>query len=194
MSEELNVLSPVGDVVELSDGTRVRLLDLKARQFFKLLKILTHGPALQLMANSGGNSLLSGSPEEILGRLVGFIGISIPDAFDETVNFLYDMVEPADLGNTKQSKVEDQAKREHLAQVMLNPELEDLVDLIEAIVKRESADLAALGKKVAKLLNLAEKTGQLDTTPASPAPNTSVASPEPSTSSAQSTVGLTSVS
>jgi hypothetical protein len=172
----------------LSDGTVVKLLDLKARQFFKLLKILTHGPAVNLMAAQGSGSLLSGTGEEVLGRLVGFIGVSIPDAFDEVIEFLYDMVEPTGLGGTKQSKAEDDAKVRNLAKVMSNPELEDILDLVEAIVRRESEDLAALGKKVGKLLNLAQKTGQLDTSPESPAPSTSEDSPEPSTSFSTTTV------
>lgn len=188
MATELDALAPSDDTLTLSDGTVVKLLDLKARQFFKLLKILTHGPAVNLMAAQGSGSLLSGTGEEVLGRLVGFIGVSIPDAFEEVTEFLYDMVEATGLGGTKQSKTEDDAKVRHLAQLMSNPELEDILDLVEAIVRRESEDLAALGKKVGKLLNLAQKTGQLDTSPASPAPSTSEASPEPSTSSSTTTV------
>jgi hypothetical protein len=183
MATELDALTPSDDTITLSDGTVVRILDLKARQFFKLLKILTHGPAVQLMAKQGTGSLLSGTQEEVLGRLVGFIGVSIPDAFDEVVEFLYDMVAPTGIGGTKQSKAEDDGKVQHLRTVMSNPDIGDMVDLIEAIIRRESADLAALGKKVASLLKLADKTGQLNTSPTSPAQSTSVDSPEPSTAS-----------
>ena len=37
-----------------------------------------------------------------------------------------------------------------------NPELEDLVDLIEAIVRREAKDIMALGKRLAAMLKLAK--------------------------------------
>jgi hypothetical protein len=183
MSNELDVLTPSDDVLTLSDGTRLRLVDLKARQFFKLLKILTHGPAMQLMAAQGTAGLLAGSEDEILGRLVAFIGVSIPDSFDEVVGFLYDMVEPADLrkGTDKKTREDNAALQQHVAQTLSNPDPEDMVDLIEAIVRRESADLAALGKKVMKLLSLAQKTGQLDTPQSSPAQSTSEVSSEPST-------------
>lgn len=188
MATELDALTESDDTLTLSDGTVVKLLDLKARQFFKLLKILTHGPAVQLMARQGSGSLLSGTGEEVLGRLVGFIGVSIPDAFDEVIEFLADMVAPTGIQGTKAAKNEDEAVIRHLQGLMSNPELEDILDLVEAIVKRESEDLAALGKKVGKLLNLAQKTGQLDTSPTSPAPSTSEASPEPSTPSSTPTV------
>jgi hypothetical protein len=183
MVTELDALTPSDDTLALSDGTVVKILDLKARQFFKLLKILTHGPAVQLMAKQGTGSLLSGTNEEILGRLVGFIGVSIPDAFDEVVEFLYDMVAPTGIGGTKQSQAEDANKVRHLQTLMSNPDIGDMVDLIEAIIRRESTDLAALGKKVGALLKLADKTGQLDTSPTSQAPNIWEHSPEPSTAS-----------
>lgn len=193
MTDELTALAPAGEQLTLSDGTKVTLRDLKARQFFKLLKILTHGPTVQLMARNGVGSLFAGSPEEILVKFVTYIGISIPDAFDETIEFLYDMLDPAGLTDRtdKASQAENNAKVKHLAEYMSNPELDDVVDLVDAIIERESGDLLALGKKVAKLLNLAKRTGQLPTPQTSQGPSTSEDSPESSTLSVPSTDGLT---
>jgi hypothetical protein len=189
MADELSVLAPSDDTLELSDGTRVKLLDMRARQFFKLLKIITHGPALNLILQNGASNLLSGSEQQILGKLVGYIGVALPDSFDEVVGFLYDMIEPEGLvkEDSKKAKEDNRALVQKLAQLMTNPEVEDILDLVEAIIKREAADLAALGKKVMKLLSLANKTGQLTTAPASPAPSTSEDSPEPSTESSATT-------
>lgn len=193
MTTELDALdSNPTDTFTLSNGTTVRLLDLKARQFFKLLRIVTHGPGIQLLAQSG--SLLSGeTPEEAVQRLLGFLIVSIPDAYDETIAFLSDMVQPADLGVGKAANESNKAKWEQLNEVMVNPELEDLVDLISAIITRESQDLAALGKKVVSLFKVAEKTGQLNqsSTQTSQAQNSSEGSVEPTTSSVPSTDGLT---
>jgi hypothetical protein len=166
---ELDALDPVPGTITLSTGAEVKLLDLKARQFFKLLRIISHGPAMAALSNS--NNLLQGDPEAVVMRLVGFLLVSIPDAYDETLAFLQDMVQPIDLKEipTNGDKVSRQSATEHnqaqwneLAKALDNPEIEDVVDLVDAIIKRESADLVALGKKVASLFRVAEKTGQLE--------------------------------
>jgi hypothetical protein len=187
---ELDALDPVPDVITLSDGTEVKLLDLKARQFFKLLRIISHGPAMAALTNS--NNLLQGDPEAVVMRLVGFLLVSIPDAYDETLAFLQDMVQPVGLKETPDSadKSVKNSAAEHnkdrwaeLIKVMDNPEVEDVVDLVDAIIKRESKDLVALGKKVASLFRVAEKTGQIEkpTSQKSPAQSTSGGSAKRST-------------
>jgi hypothetical protein len=184
---ELDALDPVPDTITLSDGTEVKLLDLKARQFFKLLRIISHGPAMAALANS--SNLLQGDPEAIVMRLVGFLLVSIPDAYDETLAFLQDMVQPSGLKEMpsnpdKSTKLNiNQANNEKwavLSKALDNPEIEDVIDLVDAIIKRESQDLAALGKKVASLFKVAEKTGQLapSTSQTSQAQNTSEDSAE----------------
>jgi hypothetical protein len=194
MTNELDALSPVSPVVTLSTGTEVELLDLKARQFFKLLKIVTHGPASALIG--AGSELLSGSQEQIIGKLMGYLVVSIPDTYEEVVDFVGSMIKPAGLReankvNDKVAKAHNDALWQTLSQDMGNPEVEDLIDLIEAIVKNEAADLAALGKKVMSLVKVAQKTGQLkpSTPQTSPDQNTSEASPNSSTSSVPNTDG-----
>jgi hypothetical protein len=187
---ELDALDPVPDTITLSDGTEVKLLDLKARQFFKLLRIISHGPAMAALSNSG--NLLQGDPEAVVMRLVGFLLVSIPDAYEETLAFLQDMVQPAALKEIpanadKSSKVAatgfNNDQWAALAKAMDNPEIEDVVDLVDAIIKRESNDLVALGKKVASLFRVAEKTGQLapSTSQTSQGQSTLEDSVEPST-------------
>lgn len=191
---EIDALDPVPTKVSLSTGTEVELLPLKTRQFFKMLKILTHGPALALV--SGGGDLLSGTQEEITGRFLGFLLVSIPDAVDETIDFLASMVQPAGLiDRPKLDKTDRQRNEDKWNQLrveLYNPELEDLIDLVTVIIKREAADLAALGKKLVSLLNLAEKTGQLKSTgQTSQESNSSEDSAEPTTSYPENTDGQT---
>lgn len=193
---ELDTLDAVPETITLSTGTVVQFEALKARQFFKLLRIVTHSATGML---GQIDNLFSGSGQDAAGRFAAMLLMSIPDAIDETVEFLFSMVKPAGLiDRPKLDKVQqqhNQALWDNLVKDLSNPELEDLVDLVEAIFKREADDLAALGKKLQKLLGLAQKTGQLkpqdNTSQTSQDQNSSEDSPEPSISSVQSTDGPT---
>jgi hypothetical protein len=186
--------------VKLSSGTTVVLEDLKARQFFKLLRIITVGalPAIQdtSMLRMDPNS----DPAEFGARLLSVMVLAIPNAEDQAIDFLRSMVKPHGLierrGINKQDTERNQALWEALYVELDNPELDDLVTLVEAIVRRESADIQALGKRLAGMLKMAEKTGQIPAPPqqTSPTQTSSVGSVEPSTSSVTSTDGTTSSS
>lgn len=192
---ELDTLDPVPQRITLSTGTAVEFEALKARQFFKLLRIVTHSAAGMLTQVDG---LFNGSGADTAGKFAAMLIMSIPDAIDETVEFLFSMVKPAGLiVKNNLDKNEDAYNKklwEKLVEDLGNPELEDLIDLVEAIFKREADDLAALGKKLQKLLGLAQKTGQLKPQQASQTSQEqtySEGSPEPLTSSVSSTDGQT---
>ena len=198
MANELDALDPVPEQVKLLSGTVVVLEDLKARQFFRLLRIITHG-ALPLIQDM---SLLQIDPEadaaEFTGKLLSVLVLSIPDAEDETIEFIRSMCKPDGLIEgrrlNKQDTERNTALWAGLAEELENPELDDLVTIIEAVVKRESADIQALGKRLAGMFKLAAKTGQLDPSrnpTSAPTPTSSADSPEPSTSSPPSTAGTT---
>ena len=201
---ELDVLDPVPEQVKLTSGTTVILERLRARQFFKLLRILTHG-ALPLVADG---SLFRLDPDldgaVFLQRLLSVVLLAIPDAEDETIDFLRAMVKPVGLierpGLSKADFTRNNALRDQLTVELDNPELEDLVNLVEAIVRREAEDIQALGKRLVSMFNLAKKTGQIPgvepNSPnlTSPTGTFSADSPEPSTSSPASTDGATSTS
>jgi hypothetical protein len=160
--KDVEVIVYDGDIVTLDSGTKVRLLPLKARQFFKLLRIVTHGAGGMLF-----NVKFSGddTPEEFGAKLVAVLGYAIPDADEEVFDFLLSMVEPVDLKTgrnlNKQDKETNEKLKEEIFDELYNPELEDMVTLIEAIVKREAEDLQALGKRLMALFSLAQKTGQV---------------------------------
>lgn len=199
---ELDALDPVPEQLKLSTGTIVEIEDLKTRQFFKLLRIVTHG-ALPLM---GDLSLFKLDPDgdlgEFTGRLLAVLVMSIPDAVDETIDFVRVMVKPTGLIEGRKLNKADAERNEYLwAQVdndLDNPELDDLISIVEAIVKREAADIQALGKRLMSMFNLAMKTGQLkpDRRPQTneSTPSSSADSPAPSTSSPANTAGVTTTS
>jgi hypothetical protein len=161
-SVDIEVIIDEGDVVTLSSGTQVLIQPLKARQFFKLLRIITHGAGGMLL-----NVKFSGedSPEEFGSKLLALVGFAIPDADDEVIEFLLAMVKPADEKTgrklNKQDLEANKLAADNLFNELYNPELEDLVTLIEAIVKREAEDLQALGKRLMTMFDLAKKTGQV---------------------------------
>lgn len=191
---ELDTLSPAPETVTLSTGTMVQFEALKARQFFKLLRIVTHSATGMLPHIDG---LFNGDGADAAGRFAAMLLMSIPDSIEETIEFLFSMVKPAGLiDRPKLDKVQqqhNQALWDAVVKDLSNPELEDLIDLVEAIFKREADDLAALGKKLQKLLGLAKKTGQITPQESLPSQdqNSLVDSPEPSISSVQSMGGQT---
>ena len=75
------------------------------------------------------------------------------------------MVEPVGLKSdrnlTKAEKDNNEKLKELIFDELSNPELGDMVTLIEVIVKRESEDLQALGKRLMTLFSLAKTTGQI---------------------------------
>ena len=195
MSAELNALDGIPEQVKLSSGNFVEIQDLKSRQFFKFLRIVTHG-ALPLV-NDMSLFRLGGDidPEEFGARLLSIMLLSIPDAETETIEFLQSMVKPAGLIEGRSLNKQDTERNnvlwDQFRKDMDNPELDDLITLIEAIVKREAADIQALGKRLQGMFSLAQKTGQLSPNPTSPAQNSSAGSPAATTSSPANTAGPT---
>jgi hypothetical protein len=198
MANELDKLDPIPETVVLRSGLQVQLESLRTRQFFKFLRIVTHG-ALPGMREAGLFSDMGDlDTDEFMGRLLSITLLSVPDAEDETIDFIKSMVYPVGLierkGLNKQDLERNTILWEGLDAEMTNPDLDDLITIIEAVVKRESQDIQALGKRLASMFALAEKTGQIDTKSPSPTESTStssVESPGPSTSSRRSTAGRT---
>jgi hypothetical protein len=163
--KDVEVIVNDGENVTLSSGTKVVILPLKARQFFKLLRIITHGAGGMLL-----NVKFSGddTPEEFGAKLFALVGFAIPDAEDEVIDFLLAMVQPEGVKEgrnlSKDEKATNKELTESLFEELYNPELEDMVTLIEAIVLREAEDLQALGKRLMAMFDLAKKTGQVPET------------------------------
>ncbi len=202
---ELDALDPVPETLTLSTGTVVVIEDLRTRQFFKLLRIITRG-AMPALADL---SLFQMDSEEdakaFASKLAGMLLVSLPEAENEAIDFIQSMVKPAGLverRGARLNKQETERNTELWAKVLTdldNPELDDLVTLIEVVVRREAADIMALGKRLAAMLKLAQKTGQLSkespqNNPTTPAVNFSEVSVGHLTYSPTSTGGDTTTS
>jgi hypothetical protein len=161
---DVEVIVDEGQKLVLESGTEVVLVPLKSRQFFKMLRIITHGAGGMLLNFKFSSS---DSPEEFGAKLVALLAFAIPDAEDEVFEFLLSMVEPANLKSGKsltKTQIADNIKiKAELREELENPELGDTLTLIEAIVKREAEDLQALGKRLMTMFDLAKKTGQIPT-------------------------------
>jgi len=159
---DVEVIIDEGELVTLQSGLQVTIQPLKSRQFFKLLRIITHGAGGMLL-----NVKFSGedTPEEFGAKLLALVGFAIPDAEEEVIDFLQSMVQAAGVKEGRTLSKEDRATNKELTDALLdelyNPELEDLVTLVEAIVTREAEDLQALGKRLMAMFDLAKKTGQV---------------------------------
>lgn len=196
MANEIDKLDPIPEIVVLRSGLRVRLEALKSRQFFKLLRIITHGalPSVQAGLLDGDDSI-----DEFMGRLLSVTLLSIPDAEDETIEFVRSLCYPDGLierpNLNKQDLERNQTLWDGLDAELENPDLDDLVTILEAVVKREAQDIQALGKRLASMFRLAEKTGQIEAqtslSPKASTPASSADSPAPTTSSRRSTAGPT---
>ena len=159
---DVEVIIDEGDAVALSSGTKVVIQPLKARQFFKLLRIITHGAGGMLL---NVKFAADDTPEEFGAKLLALVGFAIPDAEEEVIEFLLAMVKADGLKEGRSLSRDEKAKNKELEdslyEELYNPELEDLITLVEAIVKRESDDLQALGKRLMAMFDLAKKTGQV---------------------------------
>jgi len=198
---ELDRLDPQPVEHKLTTGLTVEIVRLRTRQFFRLLRVLTHGAGPAMV--QAGLDFQAGA-EKFTSQLLVLVAMSIPDAEQEAIGFLQSMCKPAgvvdkpDSQLTKPEKAANEALWAQFNTDLFNPELDDLIDLIELIVKQEAPELQALGKKLQSMMALFRRTGQ-DKEPAeadpSPEQMASRESSQPrSTSSAASTGGRTSAS
>jgi hypothetical protein len=203
MATEIDKLDPIPESVTLRSGMVVQLEALRLRQFLKLMRILTHG-ALPGMREAGLlNIQAAEDTSEFMGRLLSVTLLSIPDAENETVDFVRSLCYPSGLvepggkrGLNKQDVEQNQLLWDALDEELVNPDLDDLVTIIEAVIKREAGDVQALGKRLASMFKLAEMTGQMPTSSKSPSPKESISDSSEgsrgrSTSSRRSTAGRT---
>jgi hypothetical protein len=160
---ELDRLDPQPVLCKLSTGFEVEIVRMRTRQFFRLLRVLTHGAGPTMM-QAGLDFSAEGS--EFATKLLVLVVMSIPDAESEAVQFLSSMCRPTGLAEkpgaqlTKQETEANQALWAQFAEELHNPELTDTIDLIEVIVTQEAPELQALGKKLQRVMDLFKKTGQ----------------------------------
>jgi hypothetical protein len=158
---ELDILASEPTPLKFSTGFPIEVVRLRTRQVFRLLKVLTQGagPALGTLDFKAGAG-------EFMQRLLALVIISIPEAENAAIGFLASMCRPAgvveskDRALTKQEKENNQALWVQFNEELNNPEPDDTIDLIEAIITREAPHLQALGKRITLLVSTFTKTGQ----------------------------------
>lgn len=143
------IVSDPSEPITLENGSQVVVERLRTRQLMALLKILSRGfgdavGALFVAMNEEGE-------DEFAIQLLGSMFVAIPEAEDETVEFIKRMVSPAGLiedPRTKAEKGSNEEARERLNATLDNPDLEDLFSIMERIIQVEGPHIGALGKRL----------------------------------------------
>ena len=198
-SSETDRIDPVSDVIKLKSGTQVRVLPLRMRQLFRLLRIITRGGAqyLPMLREAWVSSKDDEDGAEAFGaQLLAVALIALPEAEDEAVEFIQAVVEPANMvaRNDKQTREHNATLQIELNAELHNPLPDDVVTILEAVIQSNKDDLVSLGKRLGAMLGLALKTGQSPDVKGPQGsseliPQSSDLSQEPLTSSAQSMDG-----
>lgn len=150
---ETERLDPQPTEMRLISGTEYELEPLKLRQFLRLLRIITKGAADVL----DSTNLDFNDGDAFVQQFIGMILFSIPEAEDETIDFIRSMVRPK-ITLTGNAKI-DNPKVNAFYQEIDNPELEDTITIVQTIIEAEAEDIRALGKRLGSMLRVAEKMG-----------------------------------
>jgi hypothetical protein len=137
----------------LESGSLVTTKPLKLREFLGLLKIVTRGAAMAM-----GSVRLNTDDDDFMQSMVSLFLFAIPEAEEEACDFIRMMVEPAGDFTTKEARAKAE---EALYDELDNPDLNDIITIIETVVRREGKDLRSLGKRLSTMMEFAQKTGQI---------------------------------
>jgi len=154
---EIDRLDPIGRRFILMSGVEVEIMPLKLRQFLKFLRILSSGAA-----EIWGDIRPSLEDDaQFMRDLVGIAIFAIPEAEEQTIDFIKSMVSPAGLptGNDDVSRKQRLVMWGELSTELDNPELEDTISIIQSIIECEAKDLMALGKRLRRMFGLVTKSG-----------------------------------
>lgn len=170
VNEDIDAISAEPTPLTLESGLPIKVLRIRTLATMALLRILTRGAGEALLSlRLGGDT----TEEEFTGALLGAVLFSIPETPTETIEFINLMVEPGNL-NTMPSNPGDFAHNQEqydlLRAELADPSLEDLVTIIEQIVKLEAPHVVALGKRLATLFPTALKAEKKDQQSQKPAP------------------------
>lgn len=150
------LLDEPGGPLTLASGTVVTLRPLKLREFLKLLKIITRGAGTLLQ----DLQLDFEDATQFTQTLLAVVLFAVPEAEDETIEFIQTIVEPTELsGDLK----EQAGQRLTLMRELENPELEDMIEILTALIRAEGRDLQSLGKRLRVMFQTAQKLGALKT-------------------------------
>jgi hypothetical protein len=155
-SERLNP-DPTGPLT-LTTGKVVEVLPLKTREMMKLLKIVTRGAGAVLEQLMGELDL--SDPAAFAQTLGALIIMSIPEAENEVIEFVQSIVRPYGWDDLAAADRKDAVEQLSVLMAELhNPELDDLISIVERVIRRESEDIRNLGKRIGTAFKLGQKVG-----------------------------------
>lgn len=158
VNNDVDAILAEPQILTLESGLPINVLRIRTRATMSLLKILTRGAGEALATIRFGEGT---SQEEFTGQLLGAVILSIPEAEDETIEFLRRVVEPANLRTGSRLTAGDREwnsdQEALLAAELEDPSLDDLVTIVSEIVKVEGPHIMALGKRLAAILPTALK-------------------------------------
>lgn len=144
------------ETIKLSDGTEVDIRPLKLKELFAAFKVITRGAAMSMGALSF--DLLAENQDHFAETLIALLINAFPEADQEFCEFLRACVDPAAPEGGWKDKEQRMAAETHLDQLLLvNPEIDDAIDITTVVVHRESGDIQRLGKKIANAAKMFSK-------------------------------------
>lgn len=151
---DIDTIASEATPLTLESGFEIKIERLKTRALMSLLKILTRG-ASEVLATLRFDA--DTPQEEFAGQLIGATILAIPEAEDETVEFIQRMVTPAGIKEGRLTKADIQRNVEleqQLRQELEDPELTDLVTIVTEIIQTEAPHIRALGNQLGALLKV----------------------------------------
>jgi hypothetical protein len=158
-NNDVDALAAEPSDLTLVSGTVVEVQRLRTRQLFKLMKIVTRGAsaALEDMELPGADADTSDFTVKLLGAVIA----SIPEAEEETIEFLLSMVLPKGTIHKPRSKADlahNRAIFDELTDELYNPEIEDTINLLTHIIETEAEDMQRLGKQLLQIIQTTTKS------------------------------------
>jgi len=161
VGREMDAIVPISPIVTLSNGTDVEVVRLKTREFFRLMRIITHGALPSLMSMQVDFEI---EDDQFMQRLLSIIVMAIPDSENESIEFIQSVVEPTGLIEGKKltkTQIEHNLQRRiDLQEILANPPIDDTLTIITKVVEQEAEDIQGLGKKLRAMWDMARKTVQ----------------------------------
>lgn len=145
-------------IITLSNGKKYRVERLKTRGTLRLLAILTGG-AQDVLAQTKFS--VDMDPQEFAGIFIGAILFSVPEQEDATMRFLQGMVTPYHFITDPRTPAEREANRDAIVELnnlLDDPEIEDSLEIITAVVTIEAPHILSLGKRIMALLPTIKKS------------------------------------
>ncbi len=150
----------VGRTFTLKGGMTVTLRPLMTRELFALLRVVTAGIGPQIAAQR----LNPDEDEDVfLAKFAGMVLMSLPNAEDEVMAFLRQVVTPTAVITDGRLDKAIETRNARLVRdldvLLYNPDPDDTITIIEQLAAAEAGNVRALGKRLAGIFRLAQRTG-----------------------------------